>query len=204
MCQGSEGSRARLPGALSLHRRLGSDVEAQGEGSSPRSRWCCAFHAILKMKKHVQARCGTRSSTRPGRPIRQRPHGSFRGACGAWPSGRRCTQRAGGHDGVEEVSPSDRLHSGLGWSAGPPPPMRLIGCSTLKTDCSTPCAMGTAPPTTRLAVRAMALWNFHPYGARLRRDQPSRVSPFHDLNGFHITSWLHNLLIASSMGGLRY
>ena len=32
--------------------------------------------------------------------------------------------------------------------------------------------------SARLAVRAMALqWNFHPYGARLRRDQPSRVSP---------------------------
>jgi len=50
-----------------------------------------------------------------------------------------------------------------------------------------------------LVVRAMALqWNFHPYGARLRRDQPSRVSPFHDLNGFQYhPNWLHNLLIAS-------
>ena len=59
--------------------------------------------------------------------------------------------------------------------------------------------------SARLAVRAMALqWNFHPYGARLRRDQTSRVSPFHDLNGFQYHSnWLHNLLIASSMGGLR-
>ena len=60
--------------------------------------------------------------------------------------------------------------------------------------------------SARLAVRAMALqWNFHPYGARLRRDQPSRVSPFHDLNGFQYhPNWLHNLLIASSMGGLRH
>jgi hypothetical protein len=51
----------------------------------------------------------------------------------------------------------------------------------------------------------MALhWNFHPYGARLRRDQPTRVSPFHDLNGFQYhANWLHNLLIASSLGGLR-
>ena len=59
--------------------------------------------------------------------------------------------------------------------------------------------------SARLAVRAMALqWNFHPYGVRLRRDQPSRVSPFHDLNGFQYhPNWLHNLLIASSMGGLR-
>ena len=32
--------------------------------------------------------------------------------------------------------------------------------------------------SARLAVRAMALqWNFHPYGARLRRDQPSRTTP---------------------------
>jgi hypothetical protein len=60
--------------------------------------------------------------------------------------------------------------------------------------------------SARLAVRAMALqWNFHPYGTRLRRDQPSRVSPFHDLNGLQYHSnWLHNLLIASSMGGLRH
>jgi hypothetical protein len=58
--------------------------------------------------------------------------------------------------------------------------------------------------STRRAVRAMALqWNFHPYGARLRGNDPTRVSPFHDLNGFvYHQNWLHNLLIASSMGGL--
>ena len=56
----------------------------------------------------------------------------------------------------------------------------------------------------RLAVRAMALqWNLHPYGPRLRRDQPARVSPFDDLNGFQYhPNWLHNLLIASALGGL--
>jgi hypothetical protein len=55
-----------------------------------------------------------------------------------------------------------------------------------------------------LAIRAMALqWNFPPYGLRLRRDQPSRVSPSHDLNGFpYHPNWLHDLLIASSLGGL--
>ena len=56
------------------------------------------------------------------------------------------------------------------------------------------------------AGRAMARqWNLHPYGARLRRDQPARVSPFDDLNGvqYH-PNWLPNLLIASSMGGLRH
>jgi hypothetical protein len=59
------------------------------------------------------------------------------------------------------------------------------------------------PEASRLTVRAMALqWNFHPYGVRSHRDGPSRRSPFHDLNGFEYhPNWLHNLLIASSMGG---
>jgi hypothetical protein len=61
------------------------------------------------------------------------------------------------------------------------------------------------PDAARLAVRAMALqWNFHPYGARSRRADPTRRSPFHDLNGFEYhPNWLHNLLIASSMGGRK-
>ena len=61
------------------------------------------------------------------------------------------------------------------------------------------------PKSARLAVRSMALmWNFHPYGARQRRQNPQRKSPFHDLNGFEYHSnWLHNLLIASSLGGRR-
>lgn len=59
--------------------------------------------------------------------------------------------------------------------------------------------------SARLAVRAMAVqWNFHPYGKRLRQDQPKRSSPFADLNGFQYhENWLHNFLIASSMQGLR-
>jgi hypothetical protein len=59
--------------------------------------------------------------------------------------------------------------------------------------------------SARLAVRAIGMqWNFHPYGQRLRRDEPGRVSPFGDLNGFQYHgNWLHNFLIASSMGGLR-
>jgi len=54
--------------------------------------------------------------------------------------------------------------------------------------------------SARLAVRALALqWNFHPYGPRLRRDQPMRGSPFHDLNSFRYhPNCLSNLLIASS------
>jgi hypothetical protein len=59
--------------------------------------------------------------------------------------------------------------------------------------------------SARLAVRAWAMqWNFHPYGNRLRHDQPSRSSPFEDLNRFHYhDNWLHNFLIAASMGGRR-
>jgi len=60
--------------------------------------------------------------------------------------------------------------------------------------------------SARLSVRAMALlWNFHPYGARTRRSHQHRYSPFHDVNGFQYhENWLHNLLIASSMGGRRH
>ena len=52
--------------------------------------------------------------------------------------------------------------------------------------------------TARLTVRAQALiWNFHLYSTRLRQDQPQRVSPFEDINGFsYHQNWLHNLLIA--------
>lgn len=59
--------------------------------------------------------------------------------------------------------------------------------------------------SARLGVRAMALqWNFHPYGQRTQRSGPTRSSPFADLNGFQYhPNWLHNLLIASSMGGRR-
>lgn len=59
--------------------------------------------------------------------------------------------------------------------------------------------------SARLAVRAWAMqWNFHPYGPRLRHEEPQRASPFADLNGFQYHSnWLHNFLVASSMGGLR-
>jgi len=60
--------------------------------------------------------------------------------------------------------------------------------------------------SARLSVRAMALlWNFHPYGARTRRGDQKRCSPFLDVNGFQYhENWLHNLLIASSMGGRRH
>lgn len=55
----------------------------------------------------------------------------------------------------------------------------------------------------RLALRAMALqWNFHPYGRLLRSAEPERLSPFADMNGFQYHgNWLHNLMIAASLGG---
>jgi len=57
----------------------------------------------------------------------------------------------------------------------------------------------------RLALRAMALyWNFHSYSARVRREDPKRKSPFTDLNGFEYhENWLHNLLVAASLGGCQ-
>jgi hypothetical protein len=59
--------------------------------------------------------------------------------------------------------------------------------------------------SARLMVRAIAMiWNFHPYSQRLRRNDKNRLSPFADLNGFQYHgNWLHNFLIASSMGGKR-
>jgi len=57
--------------------------------------------------------------------------------------------------------------------------------------------------SAKLMMRSAALiWNFHPYGARTRRRDRTRRSPFYDLNGveYH-KNWLHNLLIAGSLGG---
>lgn len=63
---------------------------------------------------------------------------------------------------------------------------------------------GTLTSATRAARAQALLWNFHPFGARTRRADASRSSPFGDLNGFHYhDNWLHNLLIAASLGGRR-
>ena len=80
---------------------------------------------------------------------------------------------------------------------------RLLTSQDRVLDAMRSCHATTA--RARLAVRALALQgNFHPYGLRLRRDQPARVSPLHDLNGFQYhPNWLPNLLMASSLGGLR-
>jgi hypothetical protein len=61
---------------------------------------------------------------------------------------------------------------------------------------------GTTDSAIR-ALRAMALlWNFHPYGQKVRTQAPYFLSPFEDLNGFRYDDhWLKNLLIASSMNG---
>lgn len=59
--------------------------------------------------------------------------------------------------------------------------------------------------SARLYARSMALlWNFHPYSTRTRSKYPNRFSPFEDLNGFRYhDNWLHNFLVAASMGGRR-
>lgn len=57
--------------------------------------------------------------------------------------------------------------------------------------------------SANLAARAMALlWNFHPYGKRTQSQQPYRVSPFQDLNGFRYhDNWMQNFMIAASRAG---
>jgi hypothetical protein len=65
----------------------------------------------------------------------------------------------------------------------------------------TPNGKGAAQ-ASGVTTKSDGMWNYHPYGARSRRNDPTRRSPFHDLNGFEYhPNWLHNLLIASSMGG---
>jgi len=65
------------------------------------------------------------------------------------------------------------------------------------------CYLHGTDEKARLSVRAQALyWNFHTYSQRTRREDPTRISPFADLNGFvYHDNWLHNLLIAASLGG---
>jgi hypothetical protein len=56
-----------------------------------------------------------------------------------------------------------------------------------------------------LYLRANALLvNFHPFCSRTLADGDYCRSPFERLNGFRYhDNWLHNLLIASSIGGGR-
>lgn len=60
--------------------------------------------------------------------------------------------------------------------------------------------------SAKLYLRAASLlWNFHPYGSRTKSHYPHRHSPFEDLNGFlYHHNWLHNFLIASSLGGKSF
>ena len=58
--------------------------------------------------------------------------------------------------------------------------------------------------SARLYIRAMALfWNFHPYGQKTQaKYEATCLSPFERLNGFRYhDNWLHNFLIAASLGG---
>ena len=166
------------------------------------------LHAILKMKKHwtgqwrhqVLDKAWQVSQAATTRPLAQRlrrvaawtpAHLTGAVAQMVLKMGRRRSDCTPASDGPQAHRPSNAVD-------------RLLDDQDRLLD-----AMRHWHGTTdsaRLAVRAMALqWNFHPYGARLRRDQPSRMSPFHDLNGLQYhPNWLHNLLIASSRGGLRH
>jgi len=63
---------------------------------------------------------------------------------------------------------------------------------------------GTASSASLTMRSSALLWNFHPYGRRARPLDRWTSSPFTELNGFsYHSNWLHNLLIASSMGGRR-
>jgi len=63
---------------------------------------------------------------------------------------------------------------------------------------------GATANAIRLVRAHACLWNFHPYGPRTRRGDPGRSSPFGELNGFQYhDNWLHNFLIAASLGGRR-
>ncbi len=58
--------------------------------------------------------------------------------------------------------------------------------------------------SARLYIRAMALlWNFHPYGQKTQaKYEATGLTPFERLNGFRYhDNWLHNFLIAASLGG---
>jgi hypothetical protein len=60
------------------------------------------------------------------------------------------------------------------------------------------------PHSARLYLRAMALfWNFHPYGPKTQAKYGTAyLSPFEQVNGFRYhDNWLHNCLIATSLGG---
>lgn len=58
--------------------------------------------------------------------------------------------------------------------------------------------------SARLYIRAMALfWNFHPYGQKTQtKYEATCLTPFERLNGFRYhENWLHNFLVAASLGG---
>ncbi len=61
--------------------------------------------------------------------------------------------------------------------------------------------------TANLKIRAWAMmYNFMPMGCKVqkRKHKPKKQSRFEELNGFvYHRNWLHNLLIASSMKGVK-
>jgi hypothetical protein len=141
----------------------------RGAGSCPRAQGCGACSTrSCRGRRTVQARGAIGDSTGPGTSPRQRPHGSLRNACGAWPRGHRRTA----------VGPWPRgccRGVAVGVTAPRPllvrsptaPPMPSIGGATPQTGCSTPGVMGTAPPTAR--IERYAPWHCRGTCTRMAR-----------------------------------
>ena len=192
-----------------VHRRLGRHAERLGRLFPTVGIILCFLHSVLK----ITERCGRDRARR--KLVLDRvwavydscPGHSFPRGCAVCASGprRACQERCAPADGPQTLRQRPAVRA-------PIASLALIGLNALdrlmnhqdRRLYAMRYLHGT-PAAARLAMRAMALqWNFHPCRARTRRDDPTRRSPFHDLNGFEYhPNWLHNLLIASSMGGRK-
>ena len=85
----------------------------RGGGSSPITLVLCFLHAILKMKKHCAGQLRHQVLDRAWQVYQAATKRQFSQRLRRGRVDAVAPQRAGGHDGVEDVSPSDRLHSGL-------------------------------------------------------------------------------------------
>ena len=185
VCKGAKALRARRTSALGLHRRLGSDTSGVAWLFPKIKLVLCFLHSILKIKKHCAGQLRHQVLDR------------------AWQVYQAATKRQF----------SQRLRRVAEWTplhlSGPVATMVLkmcrhridftpaydrpqahrtsnasIGCSTIKTDCSTPCAIARTTDSARWPYGHGAAMELSPLWCTPAADQPSRVSPFHDLNGF--------------------
>ena len=140
----------------------------------------CFLHAILQMKKPCAGPLRHQGLDKAWQVYQAATTRQSRSACGAWPGGPGAPQWTGGPRVLQrgrrraDFTPADACPQAHRTSHAVD---RLLDSQDRRLY-----AMRYWHGTTdsaRLAVRAMALqWHFHPYGVRLRRDQPSRVSPF--------------------------